>query len=112
MSRPSTDGNPVDAYASDVVAGTVPAGKYHRLACKRHLLDRAREGAAGFPYRFEWAKAEKFLKFAGLMKHYKGRQFAGQSFKPTDFQVFRLGSIFGWREAGSGQRRFTTAYNE
>jgi phage terminase large subunit-like protein len=104
--------NPVDRYASAVVAGTIPAGKYHRLACVRHLKDRARENSPGFPFRFEWPKAEKFLKFARLMKHYKGRQFAGQPFEPTDFQVFRLGSVFGWRHVTTGLRRFTTAYNE
>jgi phage terminase large subunit-like protein len=104
--------NPVDAYALDVIAGRVPAGKYHRLACTRHMADRARENTPGFPYRFDWAQAERFLKFAGLMKHYKGRQFAGTSFSPTPCQVFRLGSIFGWRQVATGLRRFTTAYNE
>lgn len=103
---------PVDAYALDVVNGVVPAGKYHRLACRRHLQDRQREGAAGFPFQFVWAQADRFLKFASLMKHYKGRQFAGTPFTPTPCQVFRLGSIFGWRHASTGLRRFTTAYNE
>jgi len=32
----------IDAYAREVVAGRVPAGKYHRLACVRHLRDRRR----------------------------------------------------------------------
>ena len=104
--------NKVDAYALDVLAGRVPAGKYHRLSCARHLADRAREGTPGFPYRFDWSQAERFLKFAGLMKHYKGRQFAGRVFEPTWCQIFRLGSIFGWRHAETGLRRFTTAYNE
>ncbi len=112
MSRQTFSSNPVDAYAADVVEGRLPAGKYHRLSCARHLADRAREGAAGFPYRFEWAHAERFLTFARQMKHYKGRQFAGQRFAPTPCQVFRLGSIFGWRHAVKGWRRFTTAYNE
>lgn len=103
--------NPVDAYAQQVVSGLVPAGKYHKLACVRHLKDRAREGAEGFPYRFEWAHADRFFRFARHMKHYKGRQFAGKFFEPTDCQVFRLGSIFGWRDH-EGLRRFTTAYNE
>lgn len=103
---------PVDAYALDVVNGVVPAGKYHRLSCKRHLEDRQREHTPGFPYRFVWAQADRFLKFASLMKHYKGRQFANTPFTPTPCQVFRLGSIFGWRHAQTGLRRFTTAYNE
>lgn len=104
--------NPVDAYALQVVRGEVPAGKYHRLACQRHLTDRAREHTPGFPYRFEWTKAERFFKFARMMRHYKGRQFAGQLFEPTPNQIFRLGSVFGWRHVDTGYRRITTAYNE
>src|SRR4051812_41312470 len=119
--------NPVDDYAQSVVLGTVPAGKYHRLSCARHIRDRAREATPGFPYRFVWEEfapakgnrppvlkqcAVKFLRFARLMKHYKGRQFAGQPFEPTPCQVFRLGSLFGWRHVDTGYRRFTTSYNE
>jgi phage terminase large subunit-like protein len=104
--------NPVETYARRVVAGEVPAGKYHRLACVRHLADLARAGTAGFPYRFDWAQAERFLSFARKLKHYKGRQFAGHYFEPSECQVFRLGCIFGWRHTGTGLRRFTTAYNE
>lgn len=101
---------PVDAYAHDVVEGRVPAGKYHRLACVRHLRDMARQETPGFPYVFSWGHAERFLRFARQMKHYKGRQFAGKPFDPTPCQVFRLGSVFGWRHVGTGHRRFTTSY--
>jgi phage terminase large subunit-like protein len=115
--------NPADVYARDVVEGRVLAGKYHRLACERHLRDRAREHTPGFPYRFVWeardakgrlkqACAEHFFAVARKMKHYKGRQFAGQPFEPTACQLFRLGSVFGWRHVDTGLRRFTTAYNE
>lgn len=104
--------NPVDAYAEVVAAGTVPAGKYHRLSCVRHLRDRTREGTAGFPYRFDMAPAERFFRFARKMRHYKGRQFANKPFEPTDCQVFRLGSIFGWRHIETDYRRFTTSYHE
>lgn len=103
--------NPVDTYARRVVLGEIPAGKYHRLACVRHLKDRAREGRGDFPFRFVWEKADRFLRFMGKLKHYKG-EWAGQFIAPTDFQVFRLGSIFGWRHETTGMRRFTTAYNE
>lgn len=107
-----TDTNSVDTYALDVVAGRIPAGKYHRLSCVRHLADRQRENTPGFPYVFVWKKAEAFMAFSRKLKHYKGRQFAGQPFDPTSFQVFRLGSVFGWRHVSTGLRRFTTAYNE
>ena len=123
--------NPVDDYAHRVVSGEIPAGKYHRLACKRHLDDRAKEASdPSYPFRFVWEEYEtyksadgtpkrrlkqcavRFLQFARRMRHYKGKQFRGRPFEPSPFQVFRLGSIFGWRRKDTGGRRFTTAYNE
>lgn len=93
------------------MSGAVPAGTYHRLSCARHLQDRAREGTPDFPYRFEAAKAEKFFRFAELLKHYKG-EWAGQPIVLQPYQKFRLGSLFGWMHTGTGLRRFRTAYNE
>jgi len=101
----------VDTYAHDVVDGRLPAGKYHRLACARHLRDRAREGTADFPYRFDAAKADRFFRFASKLKHYKG-EWAGRFIVLEPWQQFRLGSLFGWVQLETGFRRFRTAYNE
>jgi phage terminase large subunit-like protein len=103
--------HPVDAYARRVVAGAIPAGKYHRLSCERHLRDRQREGTAAFPYRFDAAKADRFFRFASKLKHYKG-EWAGSFIVLQPFQQFRLGSIFGWVHVDTGLRRFRTAYHE
>jgi phage terminase large subunit-like protein len=103
--------NEIDAYAEAVVAGTVPAGKFHRLACARHLRDRAREGTPEFPFRFDLAKAERFFRFAENLKHYKG-QWAGEFIKLQPYQKFRLGSLFGWVHGVTGLRRFRTSYSE
>lgn len=108
----SAQPDPVTAYARRVVAGEVPAGKYHRLACQRHLDDLARQGTPEFPFEFIWAEADRFLRFASKFRHYKGKRWAGQPFVPSDNQVFRLGCVFGWRRTSDGRRRFTTAYNE
>lgn len=112
MTRISGIGVELDRYARDVVDDKIPAGKYHRLACARHLRDREREGTPDFPYRFDDRHARRFFKFAERLKHYKGRQFAGKPFVLSPNQRFRLGSVFGWRHVKSGLRRFTTAYNE
>lgn len=104
--------NPVDTYAGQVERGEIPAGKYHRAACVRHLQDRSRERTGGFPFRFDYAQAERFFRFASRLKHYKGKQWAGTFIELSPCQVFRLGSIFGWRRQDTGARRFTTAYNE
>lgn len=103
--------NSVEVYARAVVAGEIPAGKYHRLACKRHLEDLARQNTPAFPYRFDPTQAERFFRFAGKLKHYKG-EWAGQPIVLSPAQQFRLGCIFGWRHVHTGGRRFTTAYNE
>jgi phage terminase large subunit-like protein len=101
----------IDAYARDVVGGRVLAGKYHRLACERHQRDRRREGTRGFPYRFDLARAERFFRFAERLRHYKG-EWAGRFIVLQPYQLFRLGSLFGWVHVTTGLRRFRTHYNE
>jgi phage terminase large subunit-like protein len=101
----------IDAYARDVAARRVPAGKYHRLACVRHLRDRVRERSADFPYVLDLARVDRFVRFAAQLRHYKG-EWAGQFIVLQPHQVFRLGSVFGWIHVATGLRRFRTAYNE
>src|SRR5580765_8247462 len=101
----------IDAYARDVAARRVPAGKYHRLACVRHLRDRVRERSADFPYVLDLARVDRFVRFAARLRHYKG-EWAGQYIRLQPHQKFRLGSIFGWVHVDTGWRRFRTAYNE
>lgn len=103
--------NEVDAYALEVVAGRVPAGKYHRLACQRHLKDRTLEGTEGSPWRFELDRATRFFRFAEQLKHYKG-EWAGQPIVLQPYQRFRLGSVFAWVHRETGLRRFRTSYHE
>jgi phage terminase large subunit-like protein len=110
----------VDAYAREVVDGTVPAGKYHRLSCARHLRDREREQHGLpelFPYRFDAGQADRFFRFAGKLRHYKGEWGPhhgqpGQLIVLQPWQQFRLGSLFGWVHVDTGLRRYRTAYNE
>lgn len=103
--------NVVDAYAREVVDGRVPAGKYHRLACARHLKDRERENTPDFPYRFDLAKAERYFRFAEKLKHYKG-EWAGQFIRLQPHQKFRKGCKYGWLHVESGLRRFRNSYEE
>jgi len=103
--------NPIDAYAYRVASGEIPAGKYHRLSCERHLRDREHEGTPEFPYRFDLPKAERFFRFASKLKHYKG-EWAGKPIVLEPYQKFRLGSLFGWVHIDTGLRRYRTSYSE
>ena len=102
---------PVGAYARAVQSGRVPAGKYHRLACVRHLADRKREKTARYPYRFDGVRAAKVVRFFLNLKHYKG-EWAGEPIVLQPWQVFIVGSVFGWVHKKTGLRRFRKAYVE
>jgi phage terminase large subunit-like protein len=107
-------------YARAVVAGEIPACKWHRLACARHLKDLDRVGGEGFPYVFNpeltdadgitYQPAERVCKFAQLMPHIKGDWAGrGELIKLEEWEVFILASIFGWVHAVTFKRRFRVA---
>lgn len=106
-------------YARDVVELRVPAGKYHRLACKRHLDDLDRD-AAGWRYTFnpeltdhegkKYFPANRICAFAEKMPHIKGDWAArGLRIRLEPWQVFILVSIFAWIDTTSLKRRYRAA---
>lgn len=107
-------------YARDVVDGRVPACKWHRLACQRHLNDLRRAESGDWPYLWNpeltdkdgkpYRPAERICKFAELMPHIKGDWAArGQLIKLEPWQIFILASIFGWVNNVTFKRRFRVA---
>ena len=54
-------------------------------------------------------RASFAIAFIEQLRHSKG-EWAGQSFVLSDWQIFIVGSVFGWERAG--KRRFTECYNE
>ena len=114
MTTPATAGAAVDAlddYARAVVAGLVPAGKYHVLACARHLRDRTRERTDDFPYWFDSARAARFFRFAAKLKHHKG-EWAERFIHLEPWEQFITGSVVGWIHVDTGFRRFRTAFTQ
>ena len=100
-------------YARQVVAGKIPACRYVRLACQRHLDDLAASRRREFKYRFDPAKAEKKLKLVELLPHTKGEwAFKRQLVSLEPWQLFGLACTFGWVKKVSGLRRFRISYWE
>lgn len=98
----------VHEYARAVVAGEIVTGRYVRLACERHLRDLERGASRGL--HFDEEEASRTLEFFGFLTQRKG-EWGGQRLKLQPWQVFRIGSVFGWKRA-DGTRRFRVAYNE
>jgi phage terminase large subunit-like protein len=98
----------VTTYAERVVAGDVVVGRLVRLACERHLRDLELGQLRGL--WFDHEEAERVYRFFRGLKHSKG-EWAGESFELADWQMFIVGSAFGWKRA-DGTRRFRTIYSE
>jgi phage terminase large subunit-like protein len=99
----------VDVYARDIVAGRIVAGRWVRLACKRHLTDLKTGAARGL--RFDRVKAGRAIQFFELGLRFAEGDFDGKPFILAPPQAFIIGCLFGWLKA-DGTRRFRTAYLE
>ncbi|RVV99712.1 terminase [Mesobaculum littorinae] len=100
--------HPVSRYALSVVAGDTVAGELVRMACERHLVDLERGADRGL--WFDTKAASRILNFAGLIKHTTGPS-AGKPLTLEPWQMFRHGSVFGWKRA-DGLRRFKATYHQ
>lgn len=94
-------------YAEDVVAGRLVAGKWARLACKRHLDDLQR---TDWRYHFDDWHANDICDFIEKLPHVEG-EWETPTIRLEPVQVFILTTVFGWRRA-DGFRRFSTTYIE
>ncbi len=99
---------PAMQYCLDVVEGRIRAGKWVRLACRRHLEDL--EKGPGRGLYFDEEAARHVIEFFGFLKHSKG-EWAGQGFDLEPWQQFYLWCKYGWMKEGGG-RRFNTSHLE
>lgn len=99
----------VNDYAQGVLDGRYVAGPHVRNACRRHFDDLAVGAERGLSFD-EDAAMRVFRFFEERLKLSEG-QFEGKPFKLDPSQAFKLGSIFGWKNA-NGTRRFRRAYIE
>lgn len=98
-------------YARAVISGKIPACKWIKLQCQKHL-DEVRESknSTKYPFVFDNAKAEKACKFIEALPHTKGRWAAkGEKLVLTPWQCFFVCCVFGWVKRSNGMRRFRRA---
>ena len=101
--------DPATEYARQVVDGGIIAGPHVRDACARHLRDLENQENSGLQWNLEQARFA--IEFFEEILCLNGGQFEGEPFILLDWQLFILGSLFGWYGA-DGYRRFRMAYIE
>jgi len=101
------------AYCRTVITGKIPAGKFTRLACQRHLadLERSKKKEASFPYYFDPVQAERVCRFAESMPHVKGKWARRDPLNPRGnrltlegWQCFFIVAMFGWLIRGTERK--------
>ena len=96
-----------EAYARDVVAGRIPAGRYIRLACQRHLDDLDWQDDEEFKFRFDPKRGARVCAFIELLPQTKGKWAAKRErLKLEPWQVFFIMCAFGWLRKKDGLRRY------
>ncbi len=100
-------------WAKQVVLDKIPACKWVKLACERHLNDLKKSKNKDFPYRFDSRLAEKKIAFVELLPHTKG-EWAMKRLTITleAWQKFGIACTFGWVRKKDGFRRFRESYWE
>lgn len=88
--------------------GSIVAGRFVKLAVRRHLDDLEHAGERGF--YFDERIAEAMCSFFPLVLRHSIGEWAGQPFELTPFQAFGTWCLFGWRRHSDGTRRFRKSY--
>jgi len=87
----------------------------HKWACQRFLNDVQKQNlnvlAEPFPYVWNEEEAEKIVKWFSYLRHSKG-VLAGKPINLTPWQKFDICQIYGWRNKGTGYKRFTKGFIE
>lgn len=99
-----------DKYCRDVVSGVVPASKWVRFACQKHLDQIVAQKDADYPYCYSADAADRACEFIELLPHTKGAWAAkGLLLTLEPWQSFFVCSIFGWLSKATGLRKHRRA---
>lgn len=93
----------------------IPACKWIRLACQRHLDDLDRQPDPVYPWAFYEELGNRVCRFIEHLPHIKGqwksriKEGQAKNVELEDWQCFLLTSLFGWVDRVTRIRRFRKA---
>ena len=94
------DGSRASIYAASVISGELPACKWIRLACKRHLDDLVRPETY-----YDLDEEFKRISFIETMLTLED----GSPMVLMGWQIFFLGNLYCWKKTDTNLRRFKNA---
>lgn len=98
-------------YAERVIAGKIPACKWVRLACERHVRDLDTAKDRGL--YFDPDAAGRICRHVERLPHIKGKWArAHEKIRLEPWQKFSLCNVFGWKRIEDDLRRYHTVYIE
>lgn len=92
-------------YAEKVLDGEITAGKKINQACKRFITDLERSETDEFNYYFDNDKANRSIAFMEMLPSTDGKKL-----NLFMFQKWIVAELNGWREKGTGNRRYNRAF--
>lgn len=98
-----------DEYVEGISSGRIVANRYIKAVVSRHVADMAKSKEADYPFTFDRDKAQRFVSFVELCKHYKG-EWAGRNLVLEPWQVFVFGMTFGWVKKANRRRRYSKVF--
>lgn len=98
-----------ETYIQQVLEGKVIAGKWVKLACKRHVADLKRAKRKDFGYFFSRTHAEQAIEAFELQRLAFGDK-TDQPFVLMPWQAAILYMAYGWRRKKDHKRRFVKVY--
>lgn len=101
--------NKAEKFIYDVQHNNIAVAQTVKLAVLRHINDL--ENAPEMQLHFDIKAANRAIKFIEMLKHTKGKKWAGKKFILEPWQAFSVHCLFGWKRA-NGDRRFNYAYHE
>lgn len=94
----------IDKYAKDCLSGKIIVGQQIKFACERHFRDLERNDIV-----WKEEEAARAIGFIQAMRHVKGT-LCRRKIVLEPWQIFFVGSIYGWYKKDSNARRFREAH--
>ena len=96
-------------YIDYVLNESNPVSSWIRKNVRMYLADMERVKDPDCPFYFDEDAANHVIDFFGILQFAQGR-WSAEEFKLSDWQLFILWCIYGWKTKANGQRRYNQVY--